>query len=655
MEVAANGATISRIVRQEPLDEGSLMQEEARSASMDRVRASPIELEPSSIGTGNVDPEHDFFQPSTTTIVKAKDLTTTEIFLVGEAPAVSIDPDAVDVPPEADQGSSDLMPNQEAAEVAAGDGDGDGETNLGNADAAITENAIERAEEQIEKAITGNEPHPALGHSMPEVKHPVKHLKGPPGPPGPPGPAGLPGQGPLEPAPVPAQRLGATAGAGTAAEAGKDENHYLEKDAKAEEQNNAEGVPEVQKKLPSGDFDETNLGAPVPSSAPSTVGTEPVVTVPLDASVADQRTMPGPQLGASVDHRHKHLANEKHPILGVATHRKPGEPVNGRFSGAHHGHTGHDVVLGHSGHDASTQGSSVTLGSSATRGSTAAGADDDLRVDSDDDLRDEAMLGAAHEDDDHLHKPGDKQAHVHHLHEGLAGKENEGHLHKPGHKQVHDHHLHEGTADRQNEGPADIDNDKDNDTPGAEHEEEADPKDISAGNLGAEYEGEADPSEINARIFHDGEVGEPGIQGPAGERGEPGSMGLAGEMGVRGGTGGVGPKGPRGPRGHRREANAPNKDWLWGVMAINIVFAGCIFFVSYVEFIYEKSPRKYIFGGECCHEKCGSCGDCFNHCCLGLSCGSCCTRRSKTVEYAGHEQAQTWQAQSWEQEQHAVY
>jgi len=125
-----------------------------------------------------------------------------------------------------------------------------------------------------------------------------------------------------------------------------------------------------------------------------------------------------------------------------------------------------------------------------------------------------------------------------------------------------------------------------------------------------------------------GPKGDDGGPGPKGEQGLPGADGEAGPQGPQGLPGPPGPMGPKGPIAH---ANAPSKDWLWGALGINIFIALFVFVVSYIEFVKEKNPISYCFGGECCAEKCGRTGDRFNGCCFAISCGCCC-RPAKGIQ-----------------------
>lgn len=155
--------------------------------------------------------------------------------------------------------------------------------------------------------------------------------------------------------------------------------------------------------------------------------------------------------------------------------------------------------------------------------------------------------------------------------------------------------------------------------------------------------------------------GDPGARGPKGETGAQGligSIGLEGGLGPRGIAGPPGGKGEKGPMGPRTAPNTPTKSWLWGALAINLTIAFLVFIVSYIEFISEKKPMPYMFGGECCSEKCGSGGDSFNTCCFRLSCGICC--RAKNPKGHSQQAGESWQGENWEgegygQEQYGGY
>lgn len=147
-----------------------------------------------------------------------------------------------------------------------------------------------------------------------------------------------------------------------------------------------------------------------------------------------------------------------------------------------------------------------------------------------------------------------------------------------------------------------------------------------------------------------GPQGAKGSKGLPGDKGDIGSQGFEGTMGDRGTTGPPGPRGARGKTGKSQHVDAPPKTWLYYAFAANGAFAILVLIVSYLEFVSNVHPFRYCFGGECCSEKCGGCGESFNGCCHSLTCGCCCRPRKKSMEsdnwegegygenYGGYEQ-----------------
>lgn len=129
-----------------------------------------------------------------------------------------------------------------------------------------------------------------------------------------------------------------------------------------------------------------------------------------------------------------------------------------------------------------------------------------------------------------------------------------------------------------------------------------------------------------------GDAGKEGPAGDPGDKGGGGSDGLEGEIGMRGPRGPHGEKGESGPPGSSQHASAVPAGWMMYALWFNIVIAAVVFIYSYLEFICNKKPTTYLFGGEFCTSKCGRTGDSFNGCCWRMSCGCCCRPSIKTMD-----------------------
>jgi len=136
-----------------------------------------------------------------------------------------------------------------------------------------------------------------------------------------------------------------------------------------------------------------------------------------------------------------------------------------------------------------------------------------------------------------------------------------------------------------------------------------------------------------------GDAGQEGPAGDPGDKGGRGSDGLEGEIGMRGPTGPHGEKGESGPSGSSQHASAVPAGWMMYALWFNIVIAAVVFIYSYLEFICNKKPTTYLFGGEFCTSKCGRTGDSFNGCCWRISCGCCCRPSIKTMDTGHGEEA----------------
>lgn len=146
----------------------------------------------------------------------------------------------------------------------------------------------------------------------------------------------------------------------------------------------------------------------------------------------------------------------------------------------------------------------------------------------------------------------------------------------------------------------------------------------------------AKPLDANTQSGYEirGPPGAPGAKGHAGKKGPLGSQGLEGNLGERGPIGVEGEAGERGHPGARKFPHAPKLDMMWVALGINLFIAFVVFIMSYLEFVSEKKPIPYLFGGECCSSKCGRSGERFNGCFYRLSCGICC-RPMKASKAAG--------------------
>jgi len=148
-----------------------------------------------------------------------------------------------------------------------------------------------------------------------------------------------------------------------------------------------------------------------------------------------------------------------------------------------------------------------------------------------------------------------------------------------------------------------------------------------------------------------GDAGKEGPPGVAGDKGGGGSVGLEGEIGMRGPPGPHGEKGESGPPGSSQSASAVPAGWMMYALWFNVFIAAVVFLYSYLEFICNKKPTTYLFGGEFCTSKCGNTGDRFNGCCWRMTCGICCRPRSKHMAaseaeaYGGGEGEGEWQGE----------
>lgn len=147
-----------------------------------------------------------------------------------------------------------------------------------------------------------------------------------------------------------------------------------------------------------------------------------------------------------------------------------------------------------------------------------------------------------------------------------------------------------------------------------------------------------------------GPPGAKGGKGRAGKQGAVGSQGLEGTLGDRGPNGTAGEAGERGPPGARKFPHAPKMHMMWVALGINLFIAFVVFIMSYLEFVSEKKPIPYLFGGECCSSKCGTSGDRFNGCFYRLSCGICCRPYNPHNKAAGE-----WEGEGYGEEQYGGY
>lgn len=148
-----------------------------------------------------------------------------------------------------------------------------------------------------------------------------------------------------------------------------------------------------------------------------------------------------------------------------------------------------------------------------------------------------------------------------------------------------------------------------------------------------------------------GPPGATGGKGHAGKKGALGSQGLEGNLGQRGPIGVEGEAGERGPPGARKFPHAPKLSMMWVALGINLFIAFVVFIMSYLEFVSEKKPIPYLFGGECCSSKCGRSGERFNGCFYRLSCGICC-RPFKHQKAAGEYEGE---GEGYGEEQYGGY